>query len=516
MTNRIWPLQFSHLTRALVAGGALAGCVNFQTFAQLPAFPGAEGFGRFATGGRGGEVYHVTNLKDSGPGSLRDAVSRRNRTVVFEVGGVIPISERLVVAPNVTIAGQTAPGGGIAVYGNGISFSGANNSITRHIRFRMGVKGDAGRDAISIANGCEMIFDHVSVSWGRDENFSISGPVTNVTIQNCIIAQGLQPHSAGGLIQTGGGVSILRTLYIDNYTRNPKVKGVNQYVNNVVYNWGEGGCYILGDSASDSFANVMNNCFINGPNTGADAFIRGNTNFHLFAAHNFHDANRNGLFDGEILAQPDYGVVGWQEQPYDYPPLTMLSPVQAYQHVLARSGASLSRDPVDQRLINELLSLGGLGQIITNENHAPMSGPGQIIGGTAPVDSDRDGMPDLWENALGLNPQDARDRNHIAPGGYTQLEEYLNWLAGPHALIAAGRPLEVDLKHFAGLNREARFDITVGEHCTVTVLPEGTTARIIPEPGFLGRATFGFSIQGSDAPTNWFGLLCFKSGEKSP
>ncbi|HOB33373.1 MAG TPA: pectate lyase, partial [Verrucomicrobiota bacterium] len=225
---------------ASILAVALFVLIAIPAGAQTPAFPGAEGFGRFATGGRGGDVYHVTTLEDSGPGSFRDAVSKPNRIVVFDVGGVIRIRSRISVAPNITIAGQTAPGPGITVYGNGLSFSGANNSITRHIRFRMGVGGDSGKDAITIAHGHDMIFDHVSVAWGRDENFSISGPVTNVTIQNCIIAQGLQPHSCGGLIQTDGGVSILRTLYIDNHTRNPKVKGVNQFVNNVVYNWGGG------------------------------------------------------------------------------------------------------------------------------------------------------------------------------------------------------------------------------------------------------------------------------------
>lgn len=122
--------------------------------------------------------------------------------------------------------------------------------------------GDAGKDAITIAEGNNMNFDHVSVSWGRDETFSINGDVTNVTISDCIVAQGLETHSAGGLIQTSGGVSIFRTLYIDNQTRNPKVKGVNDFTNNVVYNWGSGGGYIAGDSDGPSEANIMNNVFI--------------------------------------------------------------------------------------------------------------------------------------------------------------------------------------------------------------------------------------------------------------
>lgn len=116
----------------------------------------------------------------------------------------------------------------------------------------MGKGGDSGKDAITIAEGKRMIFDHLSVSWGRDETFSISGTGTNITVQNSIIAQGLQTHSCGGLMETDGGVSLLRNLYIDNKTRNPKVKGVNEFTNNVVYNWGGGGGYIAGGSSSES------------------------------------------------------------------------------------------------------------------------------------------------------------------------------------------------------------------------------------------------------------------------
>lgn len=122
---------------------------------------------------------------------------------------------------------------GITVYGDGWSWSDANDSIVRYIRIRMGKGGTSGKDAITIASGARMIFDHVSVSWGRDETFSISGDAEDVTVQNSIIAQGLETHSCGGLMQTDGGISLFRNLYIDNKTRNPKVKGVNDFQNNV-------------------------------------------------------------------------------------------------------------------------------------------------------------------------------------------------------------------------------------------------------------------------------------------
>jgi pectate lyase len=168
------------------------------TTASGLAFPGAEGFGANATGGRGGSVYVVTNLNDTGAGSLRDAVSKPDRIIVFSVGGLITIKERMIVSKHISILGQTAPGDGITVYGNGWSFSNADDAVVRYIRIRMGKSGASGKDGITIAEGSNMIFDHVSVTWGRDETFSISGSdVGNITIQNSIIGQGLQTHSCG-------------------------------------------------------------------------------------------------------------------------------------------------------------------------------------------------------------------------------------------------------------------------------------------------------------------------------
>ena len=279
------------------------GALSLDVSAQTPAFPGAEGFGKFATGARGGSVYHVTTLADSGAGSFRDAVSVSGRTVVFDIGGVIDYqAPRYAPKANITIAGQTAPGGGITIYGNGLSFSGANNNICRFIRVREGIVGDSGTDAMGIANGNTMIFDHITSSWGRDETFSISGSITNITIQSAIISQGLQGHSAGGLIQTDGGVSILRTLYIDNDTRNPKVKGVNEYVNNVICNWETIGYNMGGDSAGESFVNNFNNYFICGQASSSSAITGGNIDFHIYATNNWYDGNKDGVLNGSELS----------------------------------------------------------------------------------------------------------------------------------------------------------------------------------------------------------------------
>jgi hypothetical protein len=401
--------------------------------AQQLAFPGAEGFGRFTTGGRGGTVYHVTNLYDNGPGSFRDAVSQSKRIVVFDVSGIINITDRIVVSSNITIAGQTAPGDGVVIYGNGLSFSGADNTICRYLRVRQGVNGTYDTDAVTIANGSTMIFDHMSVSWGKDENFSIrwneiGTEPTNMTIQNSILGQGLIDHSAGGLIETNGGVSLLRNLYIDNDTRNPKVKGVNQFVNNVVYNWNDA-AYILGDSEGNSYANVINNYFIYGPNSGSAPFTRGNLNFHIYASDNYSDSDKDGILNGAVIPQASYGTVDWQASPYDYPAVTLLSPVDAYNLVVAEAGASLpARDEVDTRFILELTSLGTLGEHVSNEFVAPMNGVGTINIGKAEPDTDQDGMPDKWESYYGLNPNSITDQNEDIDGdGYTNIEEYLNY-----------------------------------------------------------------------------------------
>ncbi|HWP39337.1 MAG TPA: hypothetical protein VNL70_00330, partial [Tepidisphaeraceae bacterium] len=204
------------------------------------AFPEAEGFGRFAAGPRANlssaTVYHVTNLNDSGPGSLRDALSQPNRYVVFDVGGIINLSSVITVASNIYIAGQTAPGG-IGVYNNRVAFHGANNLISRYWSIRLGTS-QGRQDAASLVRGQNMIWDHMSITWGVDGTFDInpdSGQIIdNITIQNSAIAQGLDVvgHSTGGLLTIGEGnrSSVIKSLWADNVTRNPKVRGENEFI----------------------------------------------------------------------------------------------------------------------------------------------------------------------------------------------------------------------------------------------------------------------------------------------
>ncbi|GAB3650605.1 hypothetical protein GCM10028791_18080 [Echinicola sediminis] len=408
----------------------LIGLIIHQNMAQTLAFPGAEGFGRFAEGGRHGEVYIVTNLNDSGPGSFREAVSQPNRIVVFEVGGVISTDSRIIVARNVTIAGQTAPGDGVVIYGDGITFTQASNSIVRYLRVRMGRYGTSGADAMTLTdNAKHLIFDHVSASWGRDETFSITGHADSITIQNSIIAQGLETHSCGGLMEPSGLVSLFRNLYIDNNTRNPKVKNRNQFVNNVVYNWGRGGGYIMGGSTAESRVNIINNYYIDGPSTTIRPFSRGTESFIPYVEGNYHDGNLNGLLDGSLVEQAAYqGITTFAETPYDYAfPEQVMSAQESYTYVLEHVGTNFpKRDQVDEFLMTELSSLGLEGKLIANERELPTGGPGQVFGAPAKADSDRDGIPDEWEAANGLDPHDASDAMLIGADGYANIEHYIN------------------------------------------------------------------------------------------
>jgi hypothetical protein len=435
--------------------------------AQTLAFPGATGFGRFAAGARGvasPSVYVVINLNDSGPGSFREAVSVPGRIVVFAVGGIINLVSDVVVAANVTIAGQTAPGDGIVLFGKRVTFTSASNTICRYLRIRLGATGNSGKDASGLANGANMIFDHMSFSWGMDEVFSINwdGKATapdNITIQNSIIAQGLhrENHSAGGLIQTpdGGKVSLIRNLYISNKTRNPKVKGVNEFVNNVVYDWGNGNrlgdnlnygwsadAYIMGGSAGVSEVNIINNYFMGGPltpPTKTTPFSRGTGTFFLYGAGNYFDNNQNGIADGaqvpyDTLGYPGIAADGFKTQPFPYPQANpVFTAEQAYAWVIDSVGASYPRrDQVDSLLAEEVRSRGTKGYYVYRESDLPFTngGVGTVFNAPAPLDTDSDGMPDNWEDANGLdknNAQDAVAYNAAYPQ-YLNIEVYINTL----------------------------------------------------------------------------------------
>lgn len=427
----------------LIAMGALTAQ------AQQLAFPGAEGWGRFAKGGRGGSVYHVTNLNDSGAGSFRDAVSGSNRIVVFDVAGVININSRVSFASNLYIAGQTAPGEGITLYGDGVSFSAANNLICRYLRVRMGHGGTSGKDCAGVAHGTDMIFDHCSFAWGLDETFSINsdnkGELGRITLQNCVIGQGLMPHSAGGLIQADQ-ITLYRNLYCDNSTRNNKIKGVNQYANNIVYNW-QNDAYIMGDSEGQSYANIQSNLFVNGPSGGGAAFSRGNGNFHFYGVDNWQDSNRDGvLAPFEVTT---YSASDRQSKPYDYPALPLVSGKELMANLLPTVGASLPyRDMTDCYMIDEVLSCGAKGELIANEGVLPYGIPSSwtVYKGEKRVDTDGDGMPDWWEKANGTDAS-RNDAMTISANGYANIENYINSITADQRDYYLRRPMNPVVTH---------------------------------------------------------------------
>lgn len=438
---------------------------------RLLAFPGAEGFGRFAKGARGAAaptVYVVSNLEDSGPGSFRDAVSKPGRFVLFNVSGIIKLKSNLAVAANTTIAGHTAPGDGIVLYGRKVSFSGSNGTIARFIRIRLGANAGAGKsdDASGIANGNNIMLDHMSFTWGLDEVFSINWDKKgyepdSITIQNSIIGQGLHRHnhSAGGLIQTGGRISIIRSLYHSNKTRNPKVKGINEFVNNFVYNFGNANtsypdhaisadAYILGgESSGESNVTILNNYFVGGPSTPktkGTPFSRGNGNFNLYQSGNYFDNNQNGKLDGQLIEATEVWYPGLTADNFKtsdfygtYPTLRpKLSAKEAYAYLVDHVGAILPRrDQVDAFLIQELRSKGTRGFYTYRESDLPLDngGLGRFEPAEPLADSDGDGIPDIWEERLKLDKNNGADAltpsSHPLFSGYLNIEAYLILLA---------------------------------------------------------------------------------------
>lgn len=513
----------------------LTFCMAFACLAgavadELIAFPGAEGYGRFARGARAGEnptVYHVTNLNDSGKGSLRDAVSQPNSIVVFDVAGVIRIKSPLVFSKNLTIAGQTAPGSGIVIYGERTSFSGASDIIVRYLRIRMGMSGRGQNDAAGIANGSNMIFDHCSISWGKDETFSINsdgknGGVGNITIQKTIMSQGLLPHSAGGLCQptnTVGGVTLYRNLYADNNTRNHKVKGLNQYINNVVYNWGSGGGYNLGgDSEGRIWADVQSNYFIQGPNSGGNGVGSGNQLTTVYQRGNKTDMSRDGVLNGRDMDENDFAratrvdsfedLLQSEEYPSEHPhaPIASMSMTaeEAYQWVVDSVGACLpDRDEVDEYVIDELRSLGNKGVIISSESVLGLvNGVGNIYNAPKPLDTDNDGMPDEWEKANGLDPNDATDAVKVAANGYLNIENYINSIpASPVPFLKY--PVEILAKSLGTDSITVAFEChekATGAKIRVEVMPEGGEYTTVET---IGTDVTSYTVKGLSEKTNY-------------
>lgn len=478
-------------------------------FDQTPAFPGADGFGRYATGGRDEDgdcsVYHVTSLEDSGQGTFRfGAATAGKKIIVFDVSGTIHLKSDLKIQGNKTILGQTAPGDGICLADYPVTVGGSN-VIIRYIRFRMGdigskAKAEAnssyeGDDALGGKNCSNIVIDHCSVSWSTDECCSFYGN-TNFTMQYCIISESLKSsvhakgsHGYGG-IWGGKNASFHHNLIMHHDSRNPRfdhdyvstLKGPIDYVNNVLYNWGGNSAY-GGESGNGfpKYINMVNNYYKPGPASSAKTRLLNPTTScsncsdasrfkatvgyvtpgQFYIAGNYmygsSEVTNNNLCDAAI--DPDKGTSydTWKanyaaseravSDAYDfdsYKVISMHTAETAFEKVLRYAGASYKRDNVDKRLRWEVLkgityfegSNGSKNGMIDSQND--VGGWPELTDTGALTDSDKDGIPDEWEKAHGLNPNSAadalafticdNDANNTHSVRYTNLEVYANSL----------------------------------------------------------------------------------------
>ena len=418
------------------------------------AFPTAEGYGKYTVGGRGGKVIEVTNLNASGSGSFAAAIGASGpRTVVFRVSGTIT-GNFSIKNDNITIAGQTAPGDGICIKGN--LSTGADNIIIRYIRVRwdpaMGEK-----DAIGGRYHKNIIFDHVSASWSTDETMTLYHN-ENTTVQWCIIAEACpkgttDEHRFGGIWGNNYG-TWHHNLIAHNASRNPRWAsgcGFNDYRNNVIYNWEYASSYggeahQKGDRRKPpiehSTINMIANYYKPGPAT--DSKVRSRITAPS-SRNGDADAGKWWVSDNFVEGSPTVtadnllGVTKTSSayrlnEPWPAMEINQQTAEEAYLSVLEHAGCSLpTRDKVDADIIDDVLhgtaKYGNKGII---DSPSDVGGWPNLEGGQAPVDSDHDGMPDAWETAHGLDPSDKDDgkKTNLSVEGYTNLETYLNELAG--------------------------------------------------------------------------------------
>ncbi|MFB6320090.1 polysaccharide lyase family 1 protein [Saccharicrinis sp. FJH54] len=457
--------------------------------ADIPAFPGAEGGGMYSFGGRGGKVYVVTSLEDSGPGTLREACDQGGaRIVVFNVAGIIKLERPINVnAPYITIAGQTAPGDGICIAGESFLVN-THDVVIRHMRFRRGDTWVGRRDDAIGGNPVgNIMIDHVSASWGLDENMTLyrhmftdapNNPkatrhkysTINITIQNSIFSEALDTYGhAFGSTLGGQNCMFSRNLWANNTARNPSVgmNGTFNLVNNVIYNWDhrtvDGGDY-------SSRYNIINNYYKPGPATPENSpvghrlikpesryvvegtkiygkvWVEGNImeGYPDITNDNWKGIQIEGMDDaGEFLPQ-----IRWKKR-FDMPHISLLSAKEAYDVVLSNAGATLPRrDPVDLRIVKQVQEnkvdlenytvIDSLYQFKHRRlgpdsyKHGIITDIRQVGGypeykGKPRKDTDMDGMPDSYEKKYGLNPKDASDANGDMNGdGYSNIEGYIN------------------------------------------------------------------------------------------
>lgn len=430
--------------------------------AQQLAFPGADGFGKYTTGGRGGTIYRVTNLNNSGPGSFRNGVEMKGaRTIVFAVSGTIHLTSELRIRNgDLSIFGQTAPGDGIALKGGRVVLS-ADNIIIQYIRFRPGDISGEEVDALWGREQKDIMLDHLSMSWSVDETGSFYDN-ENFTLQYSILSESLYRsihdkgnHGYGG-IWGGKGASFHHNLLAHHWSRNPRFNGArytttpeNELVDfrhNVIYNWADNSAY-GGEFGSH---NMVANYFKPGPAT-RDSQKR----YRILDARppsgNFEEIGKWYIADNIVEGSPVISQDNWNggvqrvtpavldtmrvDEPFEVPYEADETAQEAYRKVLAYAGAVFpKRDSVDERIVHETATgTATYGGVYGNESgiidtQGEVGGWPELHTYNVPEDSDGDGIPDFWEIEHGLNPDNPEDAKIINESGYSNLESYVHTL----------------------------------------------------------------------------------------
>lgn len=556
-------LQTSLGNYTVSATNALTGCsalmsgsvtVGLNTVA-IPAFPGAEGFGKYSKGGRGGDVYVVTNLNDSGPGSFRNGLANVTgpRTIVFEVSGIIDFTSSLSVSglTNITVAGQTAPGKGITFKSNdrGFAVNWCRDFIWRYVKFRSGpdLTGVGGNDCLTTEDGPagasqfvnNWILDHCSLSWGVDGNMDLRS-IMNYTVQWCLFYEALndsthyklEPHgmctSQRGLL---GNAANHHNLYGSSRDRHPSFGGdgsvtnaILDYRNCVVYNWGLeknnhlSNTNIGGDS--DGWTrffgvnyNVISNYYRRGPELGSSVPLsprqdtNGSVQMVYFGGNKFtgyptendswaaarNSDVRNALHYGYY----DGGALDFTNnhmltQPHDLGEFTPQTHTADQAYELILLKGGASKKR-DNADSAFVTRVRSKTGFVPDTIAQSAAGAWDTASESRPAnwDTDRDGIPNYWEEAVGMNPNVANN-NHVNPDGYTDLEHYLNWLAEPCAVGGKNLPVDVNMRTLYGDTNALNFAVANPTNGMVALLAGGNVARFTPAANHVGLASFQF------------------------
>lgn len=474
--------------------------------AEPLAFPEALGFGAQVTGGRGGSVYHVTNLNDDGAGSFRDAVSQGNRIVVFDVGGIINIKTAVSIKSNITIAGQTAPGEGIAIHGGKLSTGKQSNIIIRYLRIRPGENTASEKDdALNLYDAKNVIVDHCSVELAPWNNFGGSSDnasyrVTGVTVQNSLIANPIGQQFGAHIESVDGTWAWYYNAFVNTHNRNPLDKINDVFVNNILYNFEAG--YTTHTSTHFNH-DIVNNYFVYGPK-GSNPWFQVDKNQSIYASGNMIDTDRDGKLNGGPSSIYYYQGVGeelakpWSELTTSGP---MLSAASAWRYVTSQSGV-LPYDDIDSLVWYQVGTLGTAGALVKSVGAMGLktnNGWGEVIAGKAATDSDKDGIPDYFEDAMGYD-KSKDDAMTKESDGYVRIEKYINWLGAMHATATDGKSLNFDLRTITRGFKDVAptYSVSAAENGTVELAGDGYTAKFAPKANFSGLASFKYTVKGND------------------